>query len=80
MVTIIVNKPQVVRLYNLLYVTEYIKAISNEKSELMFCKFSKAKKSPGNKKLVKSNKLISRIIFLTKFHFLQFQKWPKINI
>ena len=22
---------------------------------------------------------ISQIIFLTKFHFLQFQKWPKIN-
>ena len=31
------------------------------------------------KKLVKSNKSISRIIFWTKFHFLQFQKWPKIN-
>ena len=31
------------------------------------------------KKLVKSNKSISRKIFLTKFHFLQFQKWPKIN-
>ena len=29
-------------------------------------------------KLVKSNKSISRK-FLTKFHFLQFQKWPKIN-
>ena len=27
---------------------------------------------------VQSNKSISRI-FLTKFHFLQFQKWPKIN-
>jgi len=33
----------------------------------------------GKKKLVKSNKSISRKIFLTKFHFLQFQKWPKIN-
>ena len=32
------------------------------------------------KKLVKSNKSISRKkIFLTKIHFLQFQKWPKIN-
>ena len=31
------------------------------------------------KKLVKSNKLISQIIFLTKFHFLQSQKLPKIN-
>ena len=31
------------------------------------------------KKLVKSNKSISQIIFLTKCHFLQFQKWPKIN-
>ena len=30
-------------------------------------------------KLVKSNKSISRKFFLTKFHFLQFQKWPKIN-
>ena len=29
-------------------------------------------------KLIKSNKSISRIFF-TKFHFLQFQKWPKIN-
>ena len=31
------------------------------------------------KKFVKSNKSISRIIFLTKFHFVRFQKWPKIN-
>ena len=32
------------------------------------------------KKLVKSNTSISRKkIFLTKFHFLPFQKWPKIN-
>ena len=31
------------------------------------------------KKLVKSNESISRIIFLTKFHFLQFQQWPKSN-
>ena len=31
------------------------------------------------KKLVKSNKSISRNFILTKFHFLQFQKWPKIN-
>ena len=31
------------------------------------------------KKLVKSNKSISQIIFLTKFHFLQLQKCPKIN-
>ena len=31
------------------------------------------------KKLMKSNKSISRNIFLTKFHFLPFQKWPKIN-
>ena len=29
--------------------------------------------------LVKSNNSISRKKFLTKFHFLQFQKWPKIN-
>ena len=35
-------------------------------------------KSPGQKKLVKSNKSISRIFF-TKFHFLLFLKWPKIN-
>ena len=26
-----------------------------------------------------SHKSISRIFFLAKFHFLQFQKWPKIN-
>ena len=31
------------------------------------------------KKLVKSNKSISRKFFLIKFHFLQFQTWPKIN-
>ena len=31
------------------------------------------------KKLVKSNKSISRNNFLTKFHFLPFVKWPKIN-
>ena len=31
------------------------------------------------KKLVKSNKSISRKNSLNKFHFLQFQKWPKIN-
>ena len=30
------------------------------------------------KKLVKSNKSISRKNFLAKFHFLQLQKWPKI--
>ena len=34
-------------------------------------------KSPGQK-IVKSNKSISRIIFFATFHFLQFQKWPKI--
>ena len=38
-------------------------------------KFKKVK----DKKLVKSNKSISRNFILTKFHFLQFQKWPKIN-
>ena len=31
------------------------------------------------KKLVKLNKSISRNFILTKFHFLQFQKWPKFN-
>ena len=32
------------------------------------------------KKLVKSNKnQFHDIFFLTKFHFLLFQKWPKIN-
>ena len=31
------------------------------------------------KKLMKSNESISRLIFLTKFYFLQFQKWPKLN-
>ena len=31
------------------------------------------------KKLVKSHKSISRKNFLAKFHFFQFQKWPKIN-
>ena len=28
---------------------------------------------------MKSNKSISRKIFLTKFHFFQFPKWPKIS-
>ena len=28
---------------------------------------------------MKSNKSISQIIFLTKFYFLQFQNWSKIN-
>ena len=31
------------------------------------------------KKLVKSNKSISWHFILAKFHFLKFQKWPKIN-
>ena len=31
------------------------------------------------KKLVKSNNSILRKNILTKIHFLQFQKWPKIN-
>ena len=35
-------------------------------------------KNPGQKNFVKSNKSISRI-FLTKFQFLQFQKWPEMN-
>ena len=39
----------------------------------------KLKKNVQGKKLVKYNKSISRRIFLTKFHFLRFQKWPKIN-
>ena len=36
-------------------------------------------KSPVQKKLVKSNKSISRKNFFTKFHFLQFHKRPKIT-
>ena len=36
-------------------------------------------KKSSPKKLVKSNKSILRKTFLTKFHFLQYQKWPKIN-
>ena len=36
-------------------------------------------KKSSPKKLVKSKNSISRKNFLTKFHFLQFQKWPKIN-
>ena len=36
-------------------------------------------KSPCKKNLVNSKKSISRNFILTKFHFLQFQKWPKIN-
>ena len=38
------------------------------------------KKKSRPKKLMKSNNSISpKKIFLTKFLFLQFQKWPKIN-
>ena len=36
-------------------------------------------KMSRSKKLVKSNKSISRKKILAKFHFLLFQKWPKIN-
>ena len=36
-------------------------------------------KKSSPKKLVKSNKSISRKEFLAKIRFLQFQKWPKIN-
>ena len=39
----------------------------------------KIKKIPDQQKLVKLNKSIPRKNFLAKFHFLQFQKWPKIN-
>ena len=39
----------------------------------------KIKKSPGQKKPVKSNKSISRKICWPKSIFLQFQIWPKIN-
>ena len=38
------------------------------------------KEVQAKKKLVKSNKPISRNFFLTKIHFLQCQKWPKINL
>ena len=38
----------------------------------------KIKKIP-DKKLVKSKKSISRNLFLAKFYFFQFRKWPKIN-
>ena len=37
-------------------------------------------KKSGPKKLVKSNKSISQNFILTKIHFWQCQKWPKINI
>ena len=36
-------------------------------------------KNPGQKKIVKSNKSISRIFLGPISNFLQFQKWPKIN-
>ena len=39
----------------------------------------KIKKKVQTKKLVKSYKSISQKNFFFKFHFLQFQKWPKIN-
>ena len=37
------------------------------------------KKSRPKKKLVKANKSISGEKIMTKIHFLQFQKWLKIN-
>ena len=37
------------------------------------------KKVQAKKNLLKANKSISRKKIFTKFHFLQFQKWPKVN-
>ena len=46
---------------------------------LLYSQWARKFKKVEAKKLVKSNKSTSRKNFLTKFHFLQFQKWPKIN-
>ena len=46
---------------------------------LINAQWARKLKKSWPKKLVKSNKSISRENFLAKFHFLQFQKWPKIN-
>ena len=40
--------------------------------------FARKSKKVQAKKLVKSNKSIPQNFILTKFHFLQFQNWPKI--
>ena len=46
---------------------------------VLFTVGQKIKKKFRPKKLVKSNNSISRKFFLTKFHFLLFQKLPKSN-
>ena len=63
---------------SLILAFEEISAISQKKFSNYHCGPEKLKKSLP-KKIMKSNKSILPKIFLTKFHFLQFQKWPKIN-
>ena len=49
------------------------------KSTHILTQWARKFKKVQAKELMKSNELISRIIFLTKLHFLQFQKWPKMQ-
>ena len=53
-------------------------ALLRERTKTTHGMGQKILKSPVQKKLVKSNKSFSRNFILTKFHFLQFQIWPKI--
>ena len=48
-----------------------------EKSHFTTVQWARKFKKVQTKKLVKSNKSISRKKIVTKFHFLQFQKWTK---
>ena len=43
------------------------------------CTWARKLKKSKAKKLVKSNLITFTKKFLTEFHFLRFQKWPKIN-
>ena len=69
--------------FSLLFASDELKRITSFK--IIQCNSTctqwarKLKKKSRPKKLMKSNKSISRNFILTKFHFLQFQKWPKIN-
>ena len=63
--------------HNTIHVSRYRCNIIKQ-SRLIHSSGPETFKKSKPKKLVKSNKSISRI-FLTKFYFLQFQKWPKIN-
>ena len=59
--------------------TKYVSKNRNQELTLMIHSGPENLKKSRPKKLVKSNKINFTKIFLTKFHFLPFLKWPKIN-